>query len=295
MKNVCKFLLLIFSLSAILNCEKNEYKIFGTGTFEARKVIVSAQAAGVILEMFVEEGQAVQKDRLIARIDVEKLVLQKQQIEAALDEVKLSSQLARKQVQQARIQYDHLKTRFERFSNLLKEKSIAQQQLDDLQSQLEIAEKNLESARIHSETTNARQRQLEAQMALLERQITDGTVYSPLDGVVLQKFKESGEMVIIGGSLVQIANLEQMEITIYVSEFDLGYLKLGQTLSIAIDSFPEKLFQGRISWISPNAEFTPKNVQTKDARVNLVYAVKLLVENPNGELKIGMPAEVFLK
>lgn len=279
----------------LMACESEEYRIYGTGTFEAIEIQVSTQVPGLILSVSVAQGQAVQKNQVLAQIDVEKFIFQKQQIEAGIDEVNLSALLANEQVSQVQIQYANIKKRYDRFTNLFKEKSISQQQIDDLKSQFEIAEKNLKSARIRFKTVKAKKRQLQAQLKLIERQIADGTVYSPLDGVILQKLKQAGELAMLGAPLVRIANLSQMEITIYVSEIHLGVIKLGEELSIQVDSFPDKTFKGPVSWISPKAEFTPKNVQTKEARTSLVYAVKLTVKNPAGELKIGMPADVFLK
>ncbi len=294
MKNFLKFLPLILAVS-IIQCEKAVYQIYGTGTFEAREVLVSAQTLGQILEMPVEEGQSIQKDQILARIDVEKIELQKQPIEAGMHELNLNLSIAREQEQQAQIQFENIKTRYDRFKTLFDQKSISQQQMDDLQSQYELAEKNLKSARLRSQTLVAKKEQLDAQSALLERQIADGTVVSPLDGIIIQKLKEPGEVINPGGALVQIANLNEMEIKLYIAEIDLGKIKLGEELSIQVDSYPDTIFAGKIIWISPKAEFTPKNVQTKEARTNLVYAVKLLVPNPDGILKIGMPADIFKK
>jgi HlyD family secretion protein len=245
--------------------------------------------------MPVEEGQVVQKDALIARIDVEKIELQKQQVAAGVHELNLNLSIAREQEQQAQIQFENIETRYDRFKTLFNQKSISQQQLDDLKSQYEVTEKNLKSARLRSQTLLAKNEQLDAQIALLDRQIADGTVHSPLDGIIIQKLKEPGEIVNPGGALVQIANLNEMEIKLYVAEIDLGKIKAGEELTIQVDSYPDRNFTGKIIWISPKAEFTPKNVQTKEARTNLVYAVKLLVPNPEGILKIGMPADIFRK
>jgi HlyD family secretion protein len=283
----------LFFLLPALACEKNDYQIFGTGTFEATEILISAQTPGQLLSVDFEEGQTVTAGQVLARIDVEKISLQQQQIDAMLEEVELSAALATEQEKQARIQYENLKTRFDRFTNLLKENSIPQQQYDDLKSQLEIAERNLKSVRLKSQTVTTKQQQLDAQNALLARQLKDGIITAPADGTILQQLKQAGEVVGMGTPVAQLANLAEMEITTYVAETDLGKIKVGEALSIQVDAFPEKLFTGRISWISPKAEFTPKNVQTKEARTNLVYAIKLKVANPNGELKIGMPADIF--
>lgn len=292
-----KYIFTPFFLATLLlfSCEKENFQIYSTGTFEATEILVSAQSAGQIMEMPVEEGQNIKKDQLIARLDVEKMQLQKQQLEAGLEELNLNASLAKENVKKAQIQYDNLKTRSDRFEKLLAEKSVSQQQMDDLNTQLELAEKQLKSAHIQAQTIDAKGRQLNAQLGLVERQIADGEVRSPLNGIIIQKLKEPGELAMPGVALVQIANLEQMEITIYISEIDLAQIKLEEELSIQIDSYPDRKFSGKITWISPKAEFTPKNVQTKEARTNLVYAVKLTVENTEQIFKIGMPADVFRK
>lgn len=294
MKKFMKIIPLMLLISC-MQCEKEVYEIYGTGTFEAREVLVSAQTMGQILEMPVEEGQVIQKGQVIARIDIEKIELQKQQVAAGMHELNLNLSITREQEQQAQIQFENIKTRHDRFKTLFTQKSISQQQLDDIQSQFEVAEKNLKSARLRTQTLIAKKDQLDAQIALLDRQIADGTVISPLDGMIIQKLKEPGEVINPGGALAQIANLSEMEIKLYIAEIDLGRIKSGDELSIQVDSFPDKTFSGKIIWISPKAEFTPKNVQTKEARTNLVYAVKLLVPNPEGILKIGMPADIFRK
>lgn len=295
MKQSFKFSLLLIMFASIFyaTCEKEQYKIYGTGTFEAQEVTVSAQTGGLIIEMPVQEGQPIKKGDLMVRIDVQKQLLTKEQLEAGLEEVDLNISLAHKQIEQAEIQYDIMKRNYERFKNLLKEKSTSQQSAENYETKYEIAEKSLKSAKIAYQAALAKKKQLEAQLKLVNQQIEEATVTSPLDGIVLRKLRQQGEFAMIGAGLVEIADLSEMEIRIYISENELGLVKHGDQLSIKIDSHPDKVFNGTVSWISPKAEFTPKNVQTKEARANLVYAVKLTVPNPDGILKIGMPADVF--
>ena len=205
----------------------------------------------------------------------------------------LNISLAREQISLAQIQYDNVKRNYERFARLLKEKSTSEQSVDNLQTQYESAEKNLKSAKIRVQAALAKKKQLQAQIELVKQQIADATVTSPLSGIILRKLRRQGEFAITGLGMVEIADLSEMDIRIYISEDELGLIKQGETLSIQIDSHPDSTFTGTVSWISPKAEFTPKNVQTKEARANLVYAVKLSVPNPDGILKIGMPADVF--
>ncbi|MBN1347782.1 efflux RND transporter periplasmic adaptor subunit [candidate division KSB1 bacterium] len=284
-------LLIIFLL--LFACENERHEIYGTGTFEASEVLVSPQTAGLITEMPVSEGQAVRRGDLIAQIDIQKQTLTKEQLEAGIVEVNLNISLARQQIEAAEIQFQNIKKNYERFRNLLEEKSTSQQSVDDLQTKYEMAEKNLQSARIQYQSGLAKKQQLEAQLKLINQQIDDGSVRSPLDGIVLRKIRNQGEFAMIGAGLVEIADLSEMEIRIYISQHELGLVKTGDKLTISIDSHPGETFEGTITWISPKAEFTPKNVQTKEARANLVYAIKLSVQNPDGIFKIGMPADVY--
>ena len=283
------FILFIF----FLTCEKKSYQLYGSGVFEVREVTVSAQTSGLITNLPVKEGQQIQKGDLIAQLDVEKQIIQKKQFEAGLEEVILNISAAKELIEQAKIQYENLKRNYERFTNLLEQESASQQTFDEIETKLKIAEKNLKSAQIKYEAALAKKKQILIQLELVERQIKDGTIISPLNGVVLRKLREVGEILMIGAGLVEIADLSEMEIQIYITEKELGLVTLGEELSIKIDSFPNEIFQGTVSWISPKAEFTPKNVQTKEARANLVYAVKLNVPNKQGTFKIGMPADVY--
>jgi len=275
-------------------CEKKQHKIYGTGTFEAQEVTVSAQASGLIIDMPIQEGQPIKKAALIAQLDTEKQQLTKEQLEAGLEEVDLNISIAQKQIEQAQIQYDIMKRNYERFKKLLEEKSTSELSAENQETKFEMAEKSFKSTQIAYRAALAKKKQLEAQLKLVNRQLEDATVTSPLDGTILRKLRQSGELAMMGTALVEIADLSEMELRIYISQNELGLLKPGDQLSIQIDSHPDSVFKGTVSWISPKAEFTPKNVQTKKARANLVYAVKLTVPNPEGILKIGMPADVFM-
>jgi HlyD family secretion protein len=141
----------------------------------------------------------------------------------------------------------------------------------------------------------AKHEKIDANLKLLDKQISDAVVTAPSGGSVIEKYSEKGEIVTYGKPLVKIADISKVWLKVYVSEEMLGKIKLGGKADVRIDSMPEKSFTGSITWISPKSEFTPKSVQTRNSRIDLVYAVKITLENPDGIFKIGMPAEVYIQ
>jgi HlyD family secretion protein len=265
----------------------------GSGTLEATEVTVGSLVSGTILQLTKEEGEPVKTGELLATIDVEKLVLQKAQLEASRSEIEASRIAADAAIEQAADNYDNVQTRFKRIKELHSKGSATQQQYDDISTQQNVARSQLTAAKAQIPLLDAKQSQVEATMAVLERQIKDGTIVSPIDGQVVEKYVEPGEIAIQGGALYKLADLVNLWIKIYVAETDMDKFNLGQDVLVRVDASPEP-FAGKVSWVSPEAEFTPKNVQTKKARAELVYAVKVLLKNKNDVLKIGMPAEVYL-
>ena len=164
--------------------------------------------------------------------------------------------------------------------------------MDDTETQYKNSKTQLLSARTNLKAVGMKKKQIKARLKLIDSQIDDCTILCPASGVVIEKHMEQGELVAAGTPLITIADLQNLWIKLYVPEPDLGYVKLGSNANIRIDSYKDKVINGKIVWISPKAEFTPHNVQTQDARADLVYAVKVAVPNPEGILKIGMPADI---
>lgn len=265
----------------------------GSGTLEATEVMVGSLTSGTILKLTREEGDAVKADELLASIDVEKLVLQKAQLQASLGEIDAGRIAAEAAISQASDNLDNVQIRYKRIKELYSKGSATLQQFDDISTQMNVARSQLTAAKSQMPLLDAKRAQVEANMAVLDRQIADGTVVSPLDGTIVEKYVEPGEIAVQGGSLYKISDLMNLWIKIYVAETDVDQFNLGQEVFVRVDATPEP-FPGKVSWVSPEAEFTPKNVQTKKARAELVYAVKVTLKNKNDVLKIGMPAEVFL-
>ena len=254
---------------------------------------VGSLVSGTILGLTKEEGDMVKNQELLASIDVEKLVLQKGQLQASLAEIDAGRIAAEAAIAQASDSLDNVQIRYKRIKELYSKGSATQQQFDDITTQLNVARSQLTAAKSQIPLLDAKHAEVEATIAVLDRQISDGTVVSPMDARVVEKYVEIGEIAIQGGALYKIADPVNFWIKIYVAETDVDKFKLGQDVSVRVDASPEP-FAGKVAWVSPEAEFTPKNVQTKQARAELVYAVKVTLENRNDILKIGMPAEVYL-
>lgn len=302
---------LLLSLAA---CKDNGPQADAYGNFEADEMIVSAEANGRILELKLEEGQVLSAGQTLGRIDSTQLVLKKEQLQAAIRAIAakspaISAQLAvfEKQLNTTKQQLTALKREKQRVETLLKSDAATPKQLDDLNDQIVLAERQMDvilEQRSATDATLSTQKSgllaeilpLQKQIAQLDDQIEKCRIVNPVAGTVLSTYAEAGEVATFGKPLYKLANLDHMILRAYVAGDQLGNVQLGQSVKVAIDA-PDgamQAFPGKVTWISSKAEFTPKIIQTKSERVNLVYAVKVVVENPDGKLKIGMPGEVRL-
>lgn len=309
-----KYLLFSLSLLLLAACQKNGPKADAYGNFEADDRIISAEANGQILEFRLEEGQTLEAGQVVGRIDSVQLVLKKEQLQASIRAVAakspaISAQLAvfEKQLSASREQLTALQREKQRVENLLKSDAATPKQLDDLNDQITLVQRQMDVILEQRSATDASLSTqkggllaeilpLEKQIAQLDDQIAKCHIVNPTPGTVLTRYAETGEIASFGKPLYKIADLRQITLRAYVAGDQLGNIRLGQEVKVAIDAPDGGLreFPGKITWISSKAEFTPKIIQTKDERVNLVYAVKVVVEN-DGSLKIGMPGEVFFK
>lgn len=298
MKAVKKSFVVLFLLSLIglSGCSKDDSNsMSGSGTLEATEVLISAKLAGTIIDLPVHEGDTVREGQVIAQIDTEKIYLQKKQLLAGLNELKLNIQNAQRGIDLTKDNLNNVEKKYNRIKSLLNENSVTQQQYDDIETAYKATQTQYDNAVTSLKALRAKEQQLDVQIELVESQIGDAKITAPIQGTVIEKYVEQGEIARPGGSVVSLADLQNMWIKIYFKETELGKIKLNGNTELKISSYPDRTFPGRISWISSKAEFTPKNVQTKDARADLVYAAKIEVKNPEGILKIGMPADVVLK
>lgn len=285
--------MLLMALVWVAGCgESHAPGFLGSGTLEATEVVVSAQTGGTVTSLTRQEGEKAVVGDLLATIDVEKLELQRNQLAAGLAEVAANRLTADATVAQARDNLANTEAQYRRIKELHDRGSATQKQLDDITTQLNVAKSQLTGAKTQRPVLDAKQAQIEAGMALADRQIADGRVVSPIGGTVVEKYMEAGETVLPGSRIYKIADLDHFWVHIYVAAEDLGKIALGRKVKVQADAVATP-FDGTVAWTSPEAEFTPKNVQTRKARSELVYAVKVLLETGADTLKIGMPVEVY--
>jgi membrane fusion protein YbhG len=296
-------------------CSSGSARYLASGTIEATEVRVSSQVAGIVVEEDAVEGSSVKRGAVLARIDPEAYRFRVGEASAAVDVARAQLDLlvggARAEdIMQAKAGLDQAdeslrlaETDAARMRDLAASGSATLQQRDDAVARLATAKAQRESAAqaLLKLESFARPEELEAARArleqagfaarLAEKSLAECEITAPIDGSVLERLAEPGELAMVGTGIATLADLGSLSLTIYIPETEIGRISLGQTARISVDSFPGKTFPGKVSFISPKAEFTPKNVQTKDERVKQVFAVKLDLGDGGGELKPGMPAD----
>lgn len=312
--------ILIIAAILLVGCgSKRDGVIESSGMLEAVEVNVASKISGQLLKLYVQEGAKVEKGDTLAIIDSETLQLQLQQAQAGIDLADAQYRLllngarvedlnaAEETVRQTESSYLIARSDFERIKELFSTNAVAKKQYEDAESRFTITQAQLNSAKQNLQklrrfarpedlsAAKARVDQAKAQANLIKKQIVDSYIIAPVAGTITYKPVEEGELIGTGSILVRISRLEKMELMIYVNETEYGKVKLGSSADVVIDTYPDKNYPAIVVYVSPVAEFTPRNVQTKDERTKLVYGVKLEVENPNGELKSGMPADAYLK
>lgn len=276
-------------------CNKGNGKADGYGNFEATETTVSAESNGKLLEFSVEEGQVLQKDAQVGYIDTVQLSLKKEQLLASKNVVIAKSAGVLSQISILKAQLNTAEISKKRIENLLKQEASTQQQLDEVNGKIDMLNQQIRSIEIQNSSEINELKSIDAQIEQLQDQLVKSKIKNPVNGTVLVKYTEPFEITTFGKPLYKIADLSIMQLRVYVSETQLTSIKLGQKVTVKVDSVDEmKSYEGNISWIASEAEFTPKIIQTKEERVNLVYAVKIDVKN-DGSLKIGMPAEMWIK
>ena len=292
-----KVIYIAMALLAI-SCTK-EAEFDAQGTFEATEVVVSSEATGRILNFDIEEGMAIAANQTVGTIDSLQLHLQRKQLVVQQSVLLASRPDVKKQVAALREQIAKQKTELRRVDNMLRDGAATQKQKDDIKAQIKILEGQLEAQLStldkNTSTINGNSVVLEAQIAALDDRISKCRIISPVGGTVLVKYAEAGELASAGKPLMKIADLKNIYLRAYFTSDQLANVKLGDEVKVVADFGGTERYDytGRVAWISSESEFTPKTIQTKDSRANLVYAVKIAVEN-DGRLKIGLAGEVVL-
>lgn len=291
--SICAIFLLLTSCGS----KNSEYD--ASGTFEATEVIVSAEANGKIMEFNIQEGDILKANQEVGFIDSLQLYLKKMQIKSGMNTVESRRPDIRIQIAATQQQIETAKTEKKRIENLLKANAANQKQLDDINAQIAVLEKQLEAQKSSLEITNksigSESSGFEIQLAQIDDQLQKCHIKSPIDGTVLVKYSENGELAMQGKVLFKVADTQNMFLRAYITSSQLTKLKIGQKVNVFSD-FGEgenRQYEGVITWISSKSEFTPKTIQTQDERANLVYAVKIAVKN-DGFLKIGMYGSIKL-
>ena len=314
---------LVFVLAAagLVSCAGNGGRgaIMASGTIEAVEVDVAAKVGGQIEERAVDEGDRVKPGDKLAVIDHANLDIELRQAEAGVDLARAQLVLLRKgarseDIEQAEAALRQAEANLQvagddarRMRELAKTGSVTPKQRDDAEARLTVAQAQQAAAaealrkvrRLSRpeeiQAGEARLAQSVAAVDLLKKTISDCTVIAPAGGIVTRKAVEKGELVSPGSTIVTISELDSVYVMIYVTAKELGRVRLGDTVDVRIDSFPGRAFPGKVTYISPEAEFTPKNIQTKEDRVKLVFGVKVEIENREGLLKPGLPADATIR
>lgn len=319
--------LIFFSCTVVvlIGCNKSQNEFDATGVFEATEIIISAEASGKILGLSLSEGSELKAGDVVGNIDCQNLSLQKSQVQASVEALSLKQNSASPQVEilreQLNTQQSQIATQKEqlrllerernRLDNLVKADAVPSKQLDDVTGQIEVLKKQIQTSEgqgavlrqqirsqeaqvgIQNRGVLSERKPLQERIAQLDDQLKRCSIVNPVAGTVLVKYADLNEITTIGKPLYKIADMRSMVLRAYVSGEDLGRIKTGQNVKVFMDNGPDtyKEMSGTIEWIASKAEFTPKTIQTKDERANLVYAIKVQVKN-DGFLKIGMYGEV---
>jgi len=293
MKRIALQIITVVVSVSLFSCNNNGDESDAYGNFESDEVIVSAQMQGELKQLKIEEGQEVKADQMVGLIDTATLSVKKDQLEAKKEATaaRLTNIEAQLEVQQEQI--ETFETEEQRIKKLLKDGAATQQQYDNIAGKLRVARKQLKSIRTQKNSVYREMNVIDAQVREVEENMNKCLVKNPVKGTVLEKYLEKGEVALPGKAIYKIADLSTMYLRVYVSGAQLPNIKIGQKVEVLIDKdeVSNQKLKGEITWISSQAEFTPKIIQTKEERVDMVYAVKVKVQN-DGRIKIGMPGEV---
>jgi len=290
---------IFFALFMLSSCGNKQNNFDATGTFEATEVTVSSEASGKILSFDIVEGQGVAGGSNIGVIDTVQLYLTKMQLLQSMSSVKSNRPDINKQIAALKEQITKQQTERTRVENLLKAEAATQKQLDDINSAIVVLERQLaamqSSLQNNASSIDAQSSAIEIQIAQIEDKLSKCIITSPVTGIVLAKYTEAGELAVPGKPLFKVADTKRLYLRAYLTLTQLKDVKLGQNVTVFADFGGDnrREYKGTVTWISEKSEFTPKSIQTKDDRENLVYAVKVAIEN-DGYVKIGMYGEMVI-
>lgn len=281
----------------LISCNNSDKQYDASGVFETTEVTISSRGNGEIIRLNLEEGQTVKQSEVVGCIDTTQLYLQKKQLLANIGIVESHYYNVSRQMASIRQQITNEQQEQTRYEKLLKANAANQKQLDDIKDQIALLRKELDAKKEDLQNNNrsisSQTLSIEAQIAQIDNQMEKDRIVSPIFGTVLAKYAEQGELASQGRAIFKVADLTRIYLRTYVTAGQLTQLKIGQQVNVYADSGDNdhRKYCGKVTWISDKAEFTPKTIQTRDERANLVYAVKISVKN-DGFIKRGMYGDV---
>ncbi len=284
---------IIFILILLTACNTNNDKSDAYGNFEAIEIIVSSQANGQIMNLNIEEGKELGSSEIVGFVDTTKLHLQKVQLLSSKKAISSKVKSINSQIAVQEQKKDNLLVDKRRIEKLYHDGAATEKQLDDINGAINLVNKQIDATKTQLSSVYDEINAIQAQIEQINNAIEKSLIVNPIHGTVLTKIAEEGEIAAFGKPIYTIANLKKLILKVYIDGAQLPDVKIGQEVEVLVDKNKEENqeFRGIVTWISSKAEFAPKIIQTKEERVNLAYAVKVMVRN-DGTLKIGMPGEV---
>lgn len=287
---------IVFLSLTIFSCGNNGNEADAYGNVETDDVTVSAEVGGKVIDLKIEEGDKVTENQLLAVIDTVQNNLKLQQLNAAKGATLAKLQGIDAQIAVQNEQISVIEKELNRVKKLFADSAATQRQLDEVEGKYGVAQKQLKAVEVQRLAVISEIESIDAQIAQVNDLLLRSRVHSPIGGTVLTRFVNRGELIPAGRPICKIADLDTVYARVYIDETQLSEFKIGGKVKVYTDTNNGELNvnEGEITWIASEAEFTPKIIQTRNERVNLVYAVKVRIPNPKGVLKIGMPVEVKL-
>ena len=294
MKNIL-YILSATALVGLNSCNNKNDQAFAYGNFEAVETTISAQMPGEIKALNITEGQVLKAQEVVGYIDTLELHFLKLEILANRKSISAQAENIITQIEVLQNELKNLKREQKRVKNLIEAGAATTRQLDDIEGKISVTQSKIRSIKSQNANVLGQVESVDAKLKQLENRISKSIIVSPIDGTVLSKLAEPFELGAPGKPLFKMANLQRLELKVYVSGSQLHKIKVGESYTVKIDGNGGDFIElkGKLTWVSSESEFTPKTIQTQEERVNLVYAAKILVEN-NGNLKIGMPGELWV-
>ena len=290
------YLLLAGALLVLSSCNSKNKRSDAYGNFETTETIVSSEVSGKLTQLSIDEGVTVTAGQRVAIIDSTQTYLKKAQLIAQKALVQSKRESAQASIDVLQQQLKNAQKERVRVQNLVKESAAPAKQLDDIDYNIAIFQKQITSTQTQFAAINAEIQSVDAQLAQLYDQLKKSYIVNPIAGTVIETYIEQGEIVAPGKAIYKVSDLSSMYLRAYISGDQLSKVAIGKSVKVLIDNASGGVdtLQGAISWVSSQSEFTPKIIQTRDERVNLVYAFKVKVANDKGALKSGMPGEIIL-